>query len=234
MIAMICTETATDRQPTFIPDDIKYRILCFGDSLTWGDDPACVGHRLPHRWPVSLQAALGLGFTVIEEGQCGRNIATDDIPEGEKNGIKYILPCLESHSPVDLVIIMLGTNDLKRKYNYSMQDIAWEMDRFLQKVLTHRQYSSPTQYDILLISPPPLNDGLLTSWLGDVFEYEVGIKKSTALEKWYREIAERYEIAFLDAREYAVSSKLDGVHMDDANQQRLGEAVADVVRGMIK
>lgn len=84
------------------------------------------------------------------------------------------------------------------------------------------------------MSPPPLNDGLLTSWLGDVFEYEVGIKKSTALEKWYREIAERYDIAFLDAGEYAVSSKLDGVHMDDANQQRLGEAVADVVRGMIK
>ena len=200
----------------------------------WGDDPACAGHRLPYRWPVSLQATLGPGFTVIEEGQCGRNIATDDIPEGEKNGLKYILPCLESHSPVDLVIIMLGTNDLKRKFNYSMQDIAWEMERFLQKVLTHRQYSSPTQYDILLMSPPPLNEGLLTSWLGDVLEYEAGIKKSTALEKWYREIAERYEIAFLDAGEYAVSSKLDGVHMDDANQQKLGEAVADVVRGILK
>ena len=231
---MFFTQTATDRQPTFIPDDIKPRILCFGDSLTWGDDPACVGHRLPHRWPLSLQAALGPGYTVIEEGQCGRNIATDDPAEGEKNGMKYILPCLESHSPLDLVIIMLGTNDLKRKFGYSMQDVSWEMDRFLQKVLTHRLYSSPTQYDVLLVSPPPLNEGLLTSWLGDVFEYETGIKKSTALKKWYREIAERYEIGFLDAGENAVSSKLDGVHLDDENQQKLGEAVADAVRRMLK
>ena len=229
---MIFTQTATDRQPTFIPDDIKPRILCFGDSLTWGDDPGCVGHRLPHRWPLSLQAALGPGYTVIEEGQCGRNIATDDIPEGEKNGMKYILPCLESHSPLDLVIIMLGTNDLKRKFGYSMQDVAWEMDRFLQKVLAHRQYSSSTHYDILLMSPPPMNEGLLTSWLGDVFEYEVGMKKSTALRKWYREIAAKYEIGFLDAGEYAASSKMDGVHMDDENQRKLGEAVAEYVRGM--
>lgn len=231
---MIFTQTATERQPTFIPDSLSPRILCFGDSLTWGDDPALPGHRLPHRWPVALQSSLGPGYTVIEEGQCGRNIAMDDAPEGEKNGLKYILPCLESHSPLDLVIIMLGTNDLKRKFNYSLQDVAWEMERFLQKVLTHRLYSSPTQYDVLLVSPPPLNDGLLTSWLGDVFEYETGIKKSTALKKWYREISERYEIGFLDAGEYAVSSKLDGVHMDDENQRQLGEAVADAVRRMLK
>ena len=128
---------------------------------------------------------------------------------------------------------MLGTNDLKREFNYSMQDIVWEMERFLQKVLAHRQFQSSTHYDILLMSPPPLNDGLLTSWLGDVFEYEVGLKKSTALRKWYRELAEKYEIGFLDAGEYAASSKLDGVHMDDANQQKLGEAVADAVRKMI-
>ena len=178
---MIVTQTAPTLQPTFVPDDIKSRILCFGDSLTWGDDPAQSGHRLPHRWPVPLQDSLGPGYVIIEEGQCGRNIATDDPPEGEKNGLCYILPCLESHSPLDFVIIMLGTNDLKRKFNYSMQDIAWEMERFLQKVLSHRQFSSPTQYDILLMSPPPLNEGLLTSWLGDVFEYEVGMRKSTAL-----------------------------------------------------
>ena len=230
---MIFTQTATASTPTFIPDSLSPRILCFGDSLTWGDDPGCVGHRLPHRWPLSLQAALGPGYTVIEEGQCGRNIATDDPAEGEKNGMKYILPCLESHSPLDLVIIMLGTNDLKRKFGYSMQDIAWEMERFLQKVLCHRQYSSPSQYGVLLMSPPPLNGGLLTSWLGDVFEYEVGLKKSTALKKWYRELAERYEIGFLDAGEYCKTSKLDGVHLDDANQQKLGEAVADTVWKMI-
>ena len=75
---------------------LKTENLCFGDSLTWGDDPASVGHRLPGRWPVVLQETLGPGYIVIEEGQCGRNIATDNPPEGEKNGLKYI----ESGSPV--------------------------------------------------------------------------------------------------------------------------------------
>lgn len=104
----------------------------------------------------------------------------------------------------------------------------------MQKVLGHRRYSSPTQYDVLLMSPPPLDEGLLTSWLGDVFEYETGIKKSTALKKWYREIAARYEIGFLDAGEFCDTSKLDGVHMDDDNQKKLGDAVAEYVRSMLK
>lgn len=227
---MIFTQAAPTRQSTFVPDDIKSRILCFGDSLTWGDDPAESGHRLPHRWPNTLREALGPGYDIIEEGQCGRNIATDDPPEGEKNGLKYILPCLESHSPLDMVIIMLGTNDLKRKFNYSLQDVAWEMERFLQKVLCHRQFSSSTQYEILLMSPPPLNEGLLTGWLGDVFEYEVGMKKSTALKTWYKGLAEQYEIGFLDAGLYCQTSNLDGIHLDDANQQKLGEAVANCIQ----
>ena len=92
---MIFTETGTTRFSSFIPDDIKARILCFGDSLTWGSNPAG-GPRLSVRWPRVLQYALGPGYEIIEEGQGGRNIATDDIPEGEKNGLKYILPCLES------------------------------------------------------------------------------------------------------------------------------------------
>ena len=61
---------------------MKKRILCFGDSLTWGDDPAMVGHRLEHRWPVAMQGALGPDYVVVEEGQCGRSIATDDPAEG--------------------------------------------------------------------------------------------------------------------------------------------------------
>ena len=210
---------------------LKTENLCFGDSLTWGDDPASVGHRLPGRWPVVLQETLGPGYIVIEEGQCGRNIATDDPPEGEKNGLKYILPCLESHSPLDLVIIMLGVNDCKRKYAYCLQDIAWEMERFLQKVLTHRRYSSVSNYDVLLVSPPPLNKGLMASWLGDLFEHEVGISKSEGLSKWFKELAERYEIGFLDAGLFCQSSEIDGVHLDEENQRKLGEAIAEYVRG---
>ena len=228
---MIITETYTPRQNGLIPDEKKRRILCFGDSLTWGSDPAG-GPRLPGRWPRVLQYELGPGYEVIEEGQGGRNTATDDIPEGEKNGLRYILPCLETHNPLDLLVIMLGTNDCKRKFAYSLQDISWGMERFLQKVLTHRQFGSATEYDILLIAPPPMNEGLITSWLGDVFEYEVGIRKSQGLAKWFSELAERYGIDFLDAGLQCQSSPLDGVHLDAENQRKLALAVADYVRNM--
>ena len=127
---------------------------------------------------------------------------------------------------------MLGVNDCKRKFAYSLQDISWGMERFLQKVLTHRQYASATVYDVLLIAPPPLNEGLMTSWLGDVFEYEAGIRKSQGLAKWFSALAERYGINFLDAGRHCQSSPLDGVHLDAENQQKLGLAVADYVRSM--
>jgi len=228
---MIITETYSPGWNDLIYDEKKRRILCFGDSLTWGSDPAG-GPRLPGRWPRVLQYELGPGFEVIEEGQGGRSTATDDIPEGEKNGLKYIRPCLETHNPLDLVIIMLGVNDCKRKFAYSPQDISWGMERFLQKVLTHRQYASATEYDVLLIAPPPLNEGLMDSLLGDVFEYETGIRKSRELAKWFSPLAERYGIGFLDAGLYCQSSPLDGVHLDAQNQRKLGLAVADYVRSM--
>lgn len=223
---MLFTETSAHLP---VPEETGRRVLCFGDSLTWGSDPAG-GPRLSVRWPRVLQYDLGPGYEIIEEGQGGRNIATDDIPEDEKNGLKYILPCLETHDPLYLAIIMLGVNDCKRKFAYSLQDIAWEMERFLQKVLTHRQFTASTRYGVLLVAPPPLNDGLMQSWLGDVFEYETGIRKSRGLAKWYRALAQRYGVDFLDAGQYCETSPLDGVHLDAENQQKLGLAIAEYVR----
>ena len=208
---------------------MKKRILCFGDSLTWGFSPALDG-RLEIRWPMVLQACLGPDYTILEEGQCGRNIATDDPAEGEKNGYRYILPCLESHAPLDMVIIMLGTNDCKHKYGYCPMDIAGEMQRFLQKVLAHRHFRDADRYKVLLIAPPPITEAIQTSWLGDVFGYDEGRLKSQQLAKAYRELAQRFDCLFLDAGEVAAASPLDGIHLDAENQQSLGEAVARIVK----
>jgi len=89
-------------------------ILCFGDSNTWGYIPGSDGERFPRadRWPVRLQAALGAEYEVVAEGLNGRT-ATMDSPVAEgRNGLTYLLPCLHSHAPLDLVVIYLGTNDL--------------------------------------------------------------------------------------------------------------------------
>ena len=210
---------------------MKKRILCFGDSLTWGADPAD-GGRLPEdcRWPTVLQARLGGDCAIIEEGQGGRTIASDDPTEGEKSGIRYILPCLESHSPFDLLIIMLGTNDCKRKFAYPIQDIGWEMERFLEKVMTHRHFACQDRYKVLLVSPPLISEAVCKSWLGDLFAYEEGIRKSRSLSSCFRQLAERYDCLFLNAADYAAVSDLDGIHLDGENQRKLGIAIADFIK----
>ena len=99
--------------------DHPAQILCFGDSNTWGYVPLTVD-RYPEsvRWTGVMAQALGAGFRIIEEGQNGRTTVWDDPLEGDnKNGLRYLPACLESHHPLDLVIIMLGTNDLKARWN---------------------------------------------------------------------------------------------------------------------
>jgi lysophospholipase L1-like esterase len=108
-----------------MPESAVRTVLCFGDSNTWGYDPAS-GDRFPPdvRWTGVMARSLGDGYRVIEEGLNGRTTRWDDPIEDGRNGLAYLAPCLESHSPLDMVLIMLGTNDLKRRFNLSASDIA--------------------------------------------------------------------------------------------------------------
>ena len=100
-------------------------VLCYGDSNTWGYNPITKErYEKDERWTGVLQNALGNDYHVIEEGLNGRTTVWDDPIEGFKNGKTYLIPCLETHKPLDLVIIMLGTNDLKKRFSLSAYDIA--------------------------------------------------------------------------------------------------------------
>src|SRR5215217_6037211 len=100
-------------------------IVCYGDSNTWGSDPVTRGRFAPDvRWTGVLLQELGAGYRVIEEGLGGRTTIVDDPISPFRNGRDYLIPCLESHRPFDLVTIMLGTNDLKHRFNGSASDIA--------------------------------------------------------------------------------------------------------------
>lgn len=100
-------------------------IVCYGDSNTWGFNAATTT-RHPHdvRWTGVLSAELGAGYRVIEEGLNGRTTNLDDTIELNRNGLTYLAPCLESHAPIDAVTIMLGTNDLKSRFNRNPADAA--------------------------------------------------------------------------------------------------------------
>lgn len=209
----------------------RRRILCFGDSLTWGYDPV-KRTRFPeeNRWTQVLQRQLGDAFLVVEEGQNGRTIATDDPAEGEKNGLRYIGPCMESHAPFDMLILMLGSNDCKRKFAYSAMDIAGEMQIFLEKVQAYNRFHCKEAFKVLLVSPPPIGEAIKESWLGDSFGYENARKVSLELPAWYKTLAEMYGCDYLNAAEYVQVSAADGVHLDAEGQRKLGEVIAERVK----
>ena len=177
-----------------------------------------------------MQQILGEEYVVIEEAQSGRTIATEDPGEGEKNGLTYILPCLESHTPLDLVIIMLGSNDTKRKFSYSSMDIACEMQVFLEKVLSYNRFRCNDQFKVLLVSPPHISDAIRESWLGDQFGFENGRRLSKELAGWYQQLAEMYHTDYLNAADYVTASDADGCHLDAENQRKLGSVMADYVK----
>ncbi len=204
----------------------KKRILCFGDSLTWGYDPEKrVRMDEEKRWTGVLQNLLGEKGLAIEEGQNGRTIATEDPAEGEKNALKYIIPCIESQSPLDVLIVMLGSNDLKRKFSYTSMDIAGEMQIFLEKVQSYNRFRMQDHMQILLIAPPIIGENGKGSWLEDCFDFGRASRVSAELPKWYRQLAEMYRCFYLDASEIVNTSAADGVHLDAENQIKLGRAI---------
>lgn len=205
------------------------RILCYGDSNTWGYDP--VHHtRYPKaaRWPGVLAQTLGDGYEIIEEGLGGRTTVWDDPIEGYKNGYTYLIPCLESHRPLDLVIILLGTNDLKTRFHVSAYDIAESAGVLARVVQASRAGPDDRPPAALLIAPPPL------AKLTDLAErFDGAAPKSLRLGQHYRRVAGERGCAFLDAGAVICSSDLDGIHLEASEQFKLGQAAAVKVKEIL-
>jgi lysophospholipase L1-like esterase len=204
-------------------------ILCFGDSNTWGYDPS-TGDRFPRetRWTGVLQDSLGAGYRVIEEGLNGRTTVWEDPIEGDKLGRRHLLPCLLSQAPLDLVILMLGTNDLKKRYSAASTDIAAGIGCLLDVIAgsdTGRTHAAPP---VLLVCPPPL--AKLSAW-AEMFEG--GAEKSRKLAALYAEIAGARGCAFLDAGSVVRTSDLDGIHMEASAHRVLGQSMAKEVKKIL-
>ncbi|MBN8997541.1 MAG: SGNH/GDSL hydrolase family protein [Rhizobiales bacterium] len=201
-------------------------VLCYGDSNTFGHAtvPRPDGRYGPEeRWPGVLRAALGAGWYVIEEGLGGRTTVSDDPVEGaERNGRTYLYPCLMSHKPLDMVIIMLGTNDLKHRFGKSAWDIAEGMAALAtitRSAAAGRNGGAP---EVILVSPPPI----LRKLPGFEDLFEGAYAKSQDMAKRYQAVADRLGIRFFDAGKVAKSGKADGFHLDPEAHAALGRALA--------
>ncbi|MCL5998585.1 MAG: SGNH/GDSL hydrolase family protein [Chloroflexi bacterium] len=198
-------------------------VLCYGDSNTWGYNPV-TRDRFPRddRWTGVLRQTLGGDYLVIEEGLNGRTTVWDDPIEGYKNGATYLIPCLETHRPLDLVIIMLGTNDLKVRFSVSAFDIANSagvLVNMVQKSGAGPGYGVSPK--VLLMAPPPV------ATLTDFAEMFGGSEeKSRRFAMHYQRVATELGCAFLDTSAVIVSSDLDGIHFEKGEHLKLGKAVA--------
>ena len=205
-------------------------ILCYGDSNTWGckpiKAPGIIERFEPElRWTGVMRQQLGREFQVIEEGLNARTTVHDDPIDGaHKNGKSYLLPCLESHLTLDLVIIMLGTNDLKSRFTLSAFDVASGIKPLVEVVATIAPKNGGVKPQTLVIAPPPLSRLTL---LADMFDG--GYEKSQKLAQHFKTICAQMGCYFLDAGDVIKSSDTDGVHFEPAQHKLLGNAVAQKV-----
>jgi lysophospholipase L1-like esterase len=209
-------------------------ILCYGDSNTYGAIPtlARVGrHRYApdRRWPGIMRRQLGSGWDVIEEGHPSRTTVHDDPIEGaHKNGLRALPVLLETHMPIDLVILMLGTNDLKHRFSATAADIADSIELLIRTVQRSEAGPGGAAPAVLAVAPPPMQE---IDWLGEMFLG--GATKSQRLPKLIAEAAKRTGSAFFDAAELVESSAVDGIHLDSDAHRVLGKKMTDTVRSLL-
>ena len=213
---------------------MKKRILCFGDSNTWGAIAGDSERRdTEERWTGILQRELGDGYQVIEEGYNGRTTVFDDPVEGRLSGIRYFGPCLDTQSPLDLVILMLWTNDLKKRFGVSPGTIAFGLNRYLD-VLAVTPMAGKKKPQVLIVSPllisPKYKDHPL---FHDMFGEDADVL-SGEFAKEYKAFADGAGLEFLDAAAYAQAADEDGIHMTAESHIRLGEAMAEKVRELLE
>ncbi len=202
-------------------------ILCYGDSITWGYNPANLDRMtFDERWPGVLDKGLSKNYKVIEEGLNGRTTIRDDpLNNSYKNGLKYLIPCLESHKPIDLCILFLGTNDLKKRFGLSAKEIAWGIRILVDTINKSKAGPNGLAPKILLMVPPYIKK---QNNFSD--EFEDSYHKSHNLPDYYEKIAVDYNCEILDTSKIIVASELDGVHPDVDEHLKLGNKVLEMIK----
>ena len=207
-------------------------ILCFGDSNTHGQVPGGTPlqrYGPAQRWPGVMWRELGPSWHVIEEGLSGRTTVRDDPIEGaHKNGRSYLTPCVQSHMILDLIIIMLGTNDLKARFNQPASEVAMGIGCLINDIKELTPGPQGTVPEIMVVSPPPMLD--------DIKEWEPifsgAQRKSRELALQFEIIADSLEVHFFDAGSVVECDPLDGFHINDRAHEALGVALAQEVEAI--
>ena len=201
-------------------------LLCFGDSNTHGTKPIEVlGNAQRHprhiRWPGKLAALLGATWHVIEEGHPGRTTVFDDPIDGSNRNGFSMLPCLlETHTPIDLVILKLGTNDVKPRFSMTPTDISLGIEKLISTIQASGCGPNKGAPQILLVAPAPvIQEGTLK------LVFEGSAAKSEQLAHFYELSAHKLGCAFFDAGTVAKTDPIDGVHLNEEAHHAIAHAL---------
>ena len=205
-------------------------ILCYGDSNTYGYNPKN-GERYPMdvRWTGVLQRLLGDGYNIIEEGCNGRTTKHNYGPVTWKNGLDYLRPCLNSHKPIDMVIMMLGSNDLKHFFHETAESVAKSAGELVDLVCDFCQEHQGFKPKVVLVSPPQIGEDV------DKLPFKLEFRRGAHFEsmnfsKYFKKEAKRRDCIYFDAAEHVVPSEADCLHLDPEAHEILAHEFARIVR----
>ena len=211
---------------------MKKTILLYGDSNFWGHDPESYACGRVERYEKERRVAGVLGrlmpdFDVVEEALCGRTTCLSEPTLPYRNGMDYFAACLDSHNPLDWVVIMLGTNDLQRFYTFTPAYSAISMENYV-KTVRSVAYARQGEPNILLVSPPHIRSCVAQGEMGIFFDKSAP-ERSRQLAPLYAEVARRYGCRFLDAAQWVRAGEKDGLHLDRENAAKLAQAICDAI-----
>ena len=210
-------------------------ILCFGDSNTWGTIPYAKPqlssakksrYNSNERWTGLLQHALKKEHQIIEEGQPSRTLVHNPPFDGEKSGIRYLKSCLAQYSP-QLLIIMLGTNDLKDKFSLSAQEISHAVSTLITQAVNYSQSLTGISTQVLLLCPPTIYEAGHYANM-----YAGGAEKSKQLATHYQQCADELGCHFFDVGSVVTSCKEEGIHWQVEQHQRLANALIPIIKSL--
>lgn len=199
------------------------KILCYGDSNTWGFNPEN-GERFDvnTRWTGVLQKLLGQNYWIIENGLNGRTTEEDDNKKPWRNGAKFLVPLIQSQNPIDIFILFLGSNDLKDEFDKEAKDVAKSIGYLVDII----RENASSEVKIIVVCPTAIDFTLS----GTNFSFQMAESKSPELPELYEEITKEKKCTLLDLQKYINPSQNDGLHLDEASHRVIAEKLLEIIK----
>jgi lysophospholipase L1-like esterase len=203
------------------------RILCYGDSNTWGYAPvSTIRFNENTRWTGVLQHTLGNKYQIIEEGLNGRTTVHNDKNRPCRSGADLLPVLMESHAPLDIVVIMLGTNDLKTKYNSTSLQVSNNI-----KSLCQMAWRCEYNHKILIVLISPSH--IVNTNKENSIEFAGAVEKSRELSLHYKKVAKDLNMCFVNASQIVETTDDDGIHWTAHQHRKFGLRLAKTIKNIV-